>query len=76
MKPDVLGAKIKSLRKLRKMTQSELSESFITRNMLSRIENGTASPSLETLCNIARRLEISPGWLLDDSAELFQYEKI
>jgi len=70
-----LGAKIRALRKRFGMTQSELCGDFITRNMLSRIETGAALPSLETLLYIANRLEISPGWLIDDDAELSGYEK-
>ena len=32
--------------------------------MLSRIENGSANPSLETICYLAERLHVSPGFLL------------
>ena len=42
-----IGKKIKKLRTSKLMTQSELAGSEITRNMLSRIENDAASPSLE-----------------------------
>lgn len=75
MNAENLGAKIRALRKRFGMTQSELCGDFITRNMLSRIETGAALPSLETLLYIANRLEISPGWLIDDDAELSGYEK-
>ncbi|MGI6202775.1 MAG: helix-turn-helix domain-containing protein [Eubacteriales bacterium] len=75
MSAEKLGEKIRALRKRRAMTQSELCGGFITRNMLSRIETGAAMPSLETLLYIAERLEISPGWLIDDDAELSGYEK-
>ncbi len=75
MNAEKLGEKIRILRKRRGMTQSELCGGFITRNMLSRIETGAAMPSLETLLYIADRLEISPGWLIDDDAELSGYEK-
>lgn len=59
-----LGEKIKKLRTEKMMTQSELVGGEITRNMLSRIENGTANPSLETIRYIAERLNVSPGFLL------------
>ena len=44
-----LGNKIRTLRKKQNMTQSELAGEHITRNMLSKIENGEALPSLDTL---------------------------
>ena len=61
-----IGEKIKKLRVAKLMTQSELVGTEITRNMLSRIENGTANPSLETILYIAKRLNVSPGFLLAD----------
>ncbi len=59
-----IGKKIKALRIEKLMTQSELAGNEITRNMLSRIENGAAQPSLDTLCYLATRLNVSPGFLL------------
>jgi Predicted transcription factor, homolog of eukaryotic MBF1 len=70
-----LGEKIRTLRKQQNLTQSDLAGEFITRNMLSRIENGSATPSIESLCYIARRLDISPGWLLDEETPIIKYEK-
>ena len=64
-----IGEKIKKLRTAKLMTQSELVGSEITRNMLSRIENGSATPSLETICYIAARLNVSPGFLLAEGAD-------
>ena len=61
-----IGEKIKKLRTDKLMTQSELVGGEITRNMLSRIENGAANPSLETVCYIAKRLNVSAGYLLAD----------
>lgn len=61
-----LGSKIKKHRKELGMTQASLSEGVVTRNMLSRIENGDASPSLDTLVALAERLNVSVGYLLDD----------
>ena len=51
-----LGKRIKEARLAKKMTQSELVGTFITRNMLSRIESGNACPSVKTLEYLARRL--------------------
>ena len=64
-----IGEKIKKLRTAKLMTQSELVGNEITRNMLSRIENGYANPSLETVCYIAGRLNVSPGFLLAEEGD-------
>ena len=48
-----IGEKIKSVRASKMMTQAELAGDGITRNMLSKIENGTALPSLTTLLYFA-----------------------
>ncbi len=55
------------LRLSKNITQSALAGDFITRNMLSLIENGAASPSLTTLTEIARRLDVSVGYFFADS---------
>ncbi len=61
-----LGANIKAARLSKGMTQGELAGEDLTRNMLSRVENGAALPSLPTLCTIAERLGIPPGALMGD----------
>lgn len=74
-----IGEKIKRLRLEKMMTQSELVGTEITRNMLSRIENGTANPSLETVFYLASRLNVSPSFLLADGGEeqlYFKYREI
>ena len=70
-----IGEKIKALRTSKLMTQSELVGTEITRNMLSRIENGSATPSLETVLYIASRLNVSPGYLLAQGEEERIYQK-
>ncbi len=70
-----IGGKIKKLRTAKMMTQSELAGNEITRNMLSRIENGAANPSLETICYLAERLRVSPGFLLAEEADEAIYFK-
>ena len=70
-----IGEKIKNTRKVRKITQSELAGTFMTRNMVSRIENGAAKPSLDTLIYIAEVLSVPPAYLLSDDGDLFFYEK-
>lgn len=53
-----LGRRIREARLAKKMTQSEVVGNFITRNMLSQIESGTASPSIKTLEYLSQVLEI------------------
>ena len=70
-----IGEKIKRLRTAKLMTQSELVGGEITRNMLSRIENGAAQPSMSTIKYIAERLNVSPGFLLADEGDEILYFK-
>lgn len=53
-----IGSIIKEARLSKKMTQNEVVGDFITRNMLSLIENGTATPSIRTLQYLAAKLQI------------------
>lgn len=71
-----IGEKIKSVRSSKMMTQAELAGDGITRNMLSKIENGTALPSLPTLLYIASRLNIPAGYLIAEDDNEFIYKKI
>ena len=48
------------------MTQTEVVGNFITRNMLSQIESGAATPSMKTLEYLATVLEITPAELMAD----------
>ncbi|PGT72240.1 transcriptional regulator [Bacillus cereus] len=61
-----LGEKIKALRKEKKLTQTELAGSKLTKSMLSQIENGKATPSMKTLQYIAEKLECEASFLLED----------
>ncbi len=63
---DSIGKRIRDIRRKKGMTQSELAGYDITRNMLSRIENGAALPSLPTLLALADRLDIPAGALIGD----------
>lgn len=69
MDPKLLGQRIKEARLAKKMTQTEVVGSFITRNMLSQIESGNAVPSVKTLTYLAQVLELPPSVLLPDSVE-------
>lgn len=64
-----LGEKIRELRKQRGITQKDLAGDKITRNMLSLIESGNASPSVSTLLYIAERLETPVGYFFTATAE-------
>lgn len=64
-----LGKKIKEARIAKKMTQSEVVGTFITRNMLSQIESGAAMPSIKTLEYLAKVLELPITLLIDDESD-------
>ena len=66
MENNTLGKRIKEARLAKKMTQSEVVGDFITRNMLSQIESGSATPSVKTLEYLCKVLEIEPNALLPD----------
>ncbi|MCM1988640.1 helix-turn-helix domain-containing protein [Oceanirhabdus seepicola] len=63
---ETLGQKIKKLRKELKMTQSDLAGNEMTKSMLSHIENNQASPSMKNLQYIAKRLEKSISYFLEE----------
>lgn len=62
-----LGKRLKTARLAKKMTQSDVAGSFITRNMLSLIESGSATPSMKTLEYLAGVLEIPMEKLVSES---------
>ena len=70
-----IGEKIKSRRKALKMTQSELAGDFVTRNMICKIESGSANPSLETIEYIAHKLHTPVSYLVSCDDDLHFYEK-
>ena len=70
-----IGEKIRSARIERHMTQAEVADDKITRNMLSAIESDKASPSLDTLLHIASKLELPVAYLLSSDGDLSFYKK-
>ena len=70
-----LGEKIRKARKEKKITQESLACGQITRNMLSAIESGKASPSLQTLTYISNKLSLPISYLVSESDDLLFYEK-
>ena len=67
-----IGARIRSKRESLGMTQQELAEMVnVTRNTISRYENGETEVGVITLNNIADALSVTVLWLLFG----FDYEK-
>ena len=64
-----LGEKIKALRKEKRLTQTELAGTELTKSMLSQIENGKATPSMKTLQYLAGKLECEASFLLEEDNE-------
>jgi len=64
-----LGKRLKEARLTKKMTQSDVVGTFITRNMLSQIESGAANPSLRTLEYLANTLELPIHYLIAENIE-------
>ncbi|WP_236612037.1 helix-turn-helix domain-containing protein [Caldanaerobacter subterraneus] len=62
-----IGDKIKALRLQKNLSQSELCGSFMSRVVLSRIENGKALPSLEQLAYLAEKLEVPVSYFFSGS---------
>ena len=70
-----IGDKIRSARLDKHMTQADVAGDKITRNMLSAIESGKASPSLETLYHIANKLDLRISYLLSEDIDESVYKK-
>ena len=62
-----LGEKLRLARQEAGMSQRQLCGDRITRNMLSQLENGTASPSVATLRYLAERLGKPVSFFLDET---------
>lgn len=62
-----LGQKIKEARIERNMTQKQVVGDYITRNMLSKIENDSATPSVKTLEYLASALGLPAGYFMSDT---------
>lgn len=61
-----LGQKIRELRILKGLTQSDLGSGMVTPSMISQIEADKANPSHKLLCAIAEKLETSVDYFLTD----------
>ena len=63
-----LGEKIRLARLEAGLSQRQLCEDTVTRNMLSQIENGSARPSMDTLKVFAARLGKTVSYFLEEDA--------
>jgi transcriptional regulator with XRE-family HTH domain len=63
-----IGQRLKQARLEAGLSQRQLCEGIVTRNMLSQIENGAARPSMDTLRQFALRLGKSLGYFLEEEA--------
>ena len=63
-----LGQKIKAARLEMGLSQRQLCGAFMTRNMLSLIENGSARPSMDTLRYLAQGLQKPVSYFLEEQA--------
>lgn len=63
-----LGQRLRQARLEAGLSQRQLCGDTITRNMLSLIENGSATPSMETLRQLAARLGKPMGYFLEEQA--------
>ena len=63
-----LGEKLRQARLEAGLSQRQLCGDTITRNMLSLIENGSAKPSMDTLMQLAARLEKPVSYFLEEDA--------
>ena len=70
-----IGEKIKKRRLEKGITQSLLVSDKITRSMLSLIESGKATPSIETAAYLCRELDLPLSYLFSKDNDLFYYEK-
>lgn len=62
----VLGSRIRQLRKMRQMTQTELGERIgVKKSQISRIENNTGNTTIETLIRIFNALNATLSLKID-----------
>jgi transcriptional regulator with XRE-family HTH domain len=69
-----LGEKMKYIRKKRGLTQQDLAGTLMTRNMISQIERGAATPSLQALEHFAKVLDVDPSVFFDCGLSIEQFE--
>lgn len=66
-----LGQRIRKQRRARHWTQADLAQEVdISMSFLGHIERGTRKASLETIVSICNALNVSPGYLLENSLSI------
>jgi len=69
--PENIGERIKALRVEQRMTLSDLGEKVnLSTSYLSQIERDKTAPSLSTLMDIARALDVGPRYFFETEAEV------
>lgn len=71
---ETLGQKIRTLRKQKKMTLQQLAGTYMTKGMLSLIENDKNQPSMESLNFIASQLGVSVSEIMQSGNEVLTNE--
>lgn len=71
-----LGQRIKEERLNQQMTQKVLAGDYITRNMLSQIENDQAKPSITTIEYLAKQLNRPVGYFMDEKSKVEELSDI
>ena len=71
-----LGEKLRNARLEAGLSQRQLCEGIVTRNMLSQIENGSAKPSMKTLMQMAERLGKPISFFLEERAVLSPNQEV
>lgn len=69
LQAQMIGERIRQLRKKRGLTQKELAGEQMTRNMLSLIETGSALPSLSNLAYLSNMLEVPVDYFFSNTEE-------
>ncbi|MBR0136593.1 MAG: helix-turn-helix domain-containing protein [Clostridia bacterium] len=68
-----IGRKIADARISANITQQELADKlFISRELISKWENGSRRPDFETVCQIAKALSISPDSIVRKEDRVFE----
>jgi transcriptional regulator with XRE-family HTH domain len=72
----LIGNRISTRRKERKMTQNELADKlFVTHQAVSKWENGKSLPTIDILYELTKLLDITIDYLLDDTdIDEYDYE--
>jgi len=72
-----IGAKIKKLRKVRKLTLQDVArETGFSPALISQIENNNVSPPIATLSKIARFFDVKMGHFFEEEEEERKYEVV